>query len=105
MVRERQRTCGSSNRMFSPYSLLFRGIWYATGGEREVLRTSCSLSCVAGNDMRHAGRNGVYIPRLHKPIPILNKCPIVHSGISVDFEHISPLATALRIVLYFAFSC
>lgn len=44
MVHERERTRGSKNRMFS---LLFYGIWYATGREREVPRTSCSLSCLS----------------------------------------------------------
>ena len=45
-------------RFFEPH-VLCPVLWeqWARGREHAVLRAACSLSCVAGNGMRHAGRN------------------------------------------------
>ena len=50
-IRDRKITCGSWNLIFS---VLPCGRWYTTGREHEVLGTSCSLSCLAGNSIGEA---------------------------------------------------
>ena len=50
------------------FSLLVCWRWYVTGRERAVLRTSCSLSCLAGKSMKEAENVRFFEPHILCPV-------------------------------------